>query len=203
MLNKAPWELYAKAMFNLSGFPLWHADPEIDENFGRREVELGSVGFLDRGKFRHLFNARKGEDDPFNAGRVPSTFEQFNPPNLSITAPKPILRQSYITSGSVRELTVSLEGGAESPVANLVSAGGSVSFKCKQNAGALLVFDQPGVGQSIPTKRYIVTYLRAHMDSWFEWANEGLSYDVRREDIKFVFGTIKTTRWACAAFSGS
>ena len=85
-----------------------------------------------------------------------------------------------------------------SPVANLVSAGGSVSFECKQNTGALLVLDQPGMGQSIPTRRHIVTYLHTHMDSWFKWGTEELGYDVRMHDIKFVSGTIKTTRWACA-----
>ena len=111
--GKAPWELYAKTMFNHFGFPLWHADPEVDNTFGPREVDLGSVGFLDRGEFRHLFNARKAGDDPFNQNRVPpETFEEFNPPNLTITAPKPILRQSYVASGSVGEIAVSLEGDA-------------------------------------------------------------------------------------------
>ena len=90
-----------------------------------------------------------------------------------------------------------------SPGANLVSAGGSVAFECKQNAGALLVLDQPGMGQSIPTKRHIITYLHAHVDTWFEWAKDSLGFDIRIHDIKFVSGTIKTTRWACAAFSGS
>ena len=73
-------------------------------------MELGSVGYLDRGKFRHLFKARKAKDDPFNAGRVPATFEVFNPKNMRIVAPQPILRQPYVASGSVRQIVVSLEG---------------------------------------------------------------------------------------------
>ncbi|KAI1781682.1 hypothetical protein LXA43DRAFT_1105507 [Ganoderma leucocontextum] len=186
--GQAPWELYAKTMFNHFGFPLWHSDPEVDQKYGPREVELGSVSFLDRGKFRHLFNARKEAGDPFNAGRVPDTFEPFNPPNLTITAPQPILRQH--------------------PEANLVSVGGSISFACKKNTGAfkLLVLDQPAMGQSTPTKRQIVSYIRRHMDSWFEYATgfpDGLGYDLQMHDIKFVSGTLKTTKWACAVFSGS
>lgn len=112
MQGKAPWELYAKTMFNHFGLPLWHADPEVDGTYGAREVDLGSVGFLDRGEFRHLFNAMKDKDDPFNRKRVPDTFDMFDPPNLTITAPKPNLRQPYVASGSVGELRVALEGDA-------------------------------------------------------------------------------------------
>ena len=108
----APWELYSKTMFNHYGFPLWHAEPEVDEVFGRREVELGSVGYLDRGKFRHLFNARKAKGDSFNIGRVPESFEVFNPKNMNVTAPEEILRQPYVASGSVRQVVVSVEGNA-------------------------------------------------------------------------------------------
>ncbi|KAI1791433.1 hypothetical protein LXA43DRAFT_861606, partial [Ganoderma leucocontextum] len=180
------------------GYPLWHADPEVDESFGRREVELGSVGYLDRGKFRHFFNARKAANDPFNDGRVPATFELFNPKNMTVTAPEELLRQPYVASGSVRQVVV--------PVASLVSAGGSLSFECKHDIGAVVLLDQPAMGQSIPTKRHIVTYLRRHIDSIFEYATgspDGLGYDLQMHDIKFVSGTLKTTKWACAVFSGS
>lgn len=106
----APWDLYAKTMFKHFGYPLWHADPEVDKVFGPREVELGSVGFLDRGEFRHLFNARKTKDDLFNVGRVPESFEVFNPKNMRVIAPEPILRQPYVASYSVRQVAMSLEG---------------------------------------------------------------------------------------------
>ncbi|PIL25624.1 hypothetical protein GSI_11373 [Ganoderma sinense ZZ0214-1] len=202
----APWELYSKTMFSHFGFPLWHADPEVDEKFGRREVELGSVGYLDRGKFRHLFNARKDKDDAFNLGRVPETFEPFNPKNMIVTAPEEILRQPYVASGSVKQVVVNLEANASGPVPSLVSAGGSLSFECKQDLGAVLLLDHPAMGQSIPTKRHIITYLRQHIDSIYEHATgtpEGLGYDLKMHDIKFVSGTLKTTKWACAVMSGS
>ncbi|KAM5536972.1 hypothetical protein V8D89_009301 [Ganoderma adspersum] len=202
----ASWDLYAKTMFNHFGHPLWHADPEIDEVFGRREVELGSVGYLDRGKFRHLFIARKAKDDPFNIGRVPATFEVFNPANMRIVAPQPVLRQPYVASDSVRQVVALLEGNASSPAASLVWAGGSLSFECKQDLGAVLLLNHPAMGQSIPTKRHIVTYLRRHIDSIYEYATgspEGLGYDLKMHDIKFVSGTLKTTKWACAVMYGS
>ena len=98
---KAPWDIYSKAMFSPYGFPLWHANPELDDTYGSQEVDLGSVGYVDRGRFRHLFHARKHADDPFNAGRVPPTFERFRPKNLRITASEPIFRKPYVVSRSV------------------------------------------------------------------------------------------------------
>ena len=45
------------------------------------------------------------------------------------------------------------------------------------------------------------------MDNWLQWATSetegGLGHDLQMHDIKFVSGTLKTTKWACAAFSGS
>ncbi|KAM5536981.1 hypothetical protein V8D89_009310 [Ganoderma adspersum] len=199
--RRAPWELYSKTMFNHFGFPLWHADPEMDAQFGPREVELGSFGYLDRGRFRTIFNAGRTHDDPFNTGRVPPTFEVFNPTNMKVTAQEPMLRQPYVASGSVGDVVVSPEGNESS----LVSAGGSLSFECKQDVGAVLLLDEPAIGQSIPTKRHIMAYLRRHIESIYEYATgspEGLGYDLQTHDIKFVSGTLKTTKWACAAFSG-
>ena len=60
------------------------------------------------------------------------------------------------------------------------------------------------MGQAIPTKRHIVTYLRTHMETWFAWANSSaLGFDTKIQKIKFVSGTLKASKWACAAFSGS
>ena len=60
-MSDAPWDLYAKAMFRSYRFPLWHADPELDSQYGPWEIELGSasVGYIDKGKFHHIFNAMK------------------------------------------------------------------------------------------------------------------------------------------------
>ena len=93
-----------------------------------------------------------------------------------------------------------------SPAASLVSAGGSLSFECKQDLGAVLLLNHPAMGQSIPTKRHIVTYLRRHIDSIYEYATgspDGLGFDLKMHDIKFVSGTLKTTKWACAVMYGS
>ena len=98
-------------MFNYYGFPLWHADPRpFDVEHNQREIELGSVGYVDQGKFRHLFNARKPKDHPCDDGRVTATFEVFNPEHLAIACPKVYLRPSCHTSNSVQQVVMSVEG---------------------------------------------------------------------------------------------
>ena len=61
------------------------------------------------------------------------------------------------------------------------------------------------MGQSIANRRHIVTYLLRHIDSIHDYATgspEGLGYNLKMHDIKFVFGTLKTTKWACAVMYG-
>ncbi|TBU24232.1 WD40 repeat-like protein [Dichomitus squalens] len=52
-------------------------------------------------------------------------------------------------------------------------------------------------------KRHIVTYLSAHFDTWYEWAVNTHGLEIKPEELRFVSGTVKTTKWACAAWSGS
>ena len=109
MAPPAPWEVYAKALVKHWGYPLWHAGPEADPSVpsGYREVEVGSVGWVDQGRFRHLFNARRGRDDPFNLDRVPDDFERFEPKNVTETPPEAVIIHPYIASGSVSKVAVS------------------------------------------------------------------------------------------------
>ena len=52
-------------------------------------------------------------------------------------------------------------------------------------------------------KRHIVTYLSTHFDSWYEYATNVRGLDIKPEELRFVSGTVKTTKWACSAWSGS
>ena len=120
----SPWQIYAKALFQHYGYPLWHAEPEVDKQYGLREIELGSVGWVDEGKFRHLFNARKAKDDPFNEGKVPESFERFDPKNMQETAPEPVIVQPYVASRHISNVSVSGDASARYKI-YLVSSGGS------------------------------------------------------------------------------
>ncbi len=71
------------------------------------------------------------------------------------------------------------------------------------DAGAVLFLEPPAKKEFILSKRQIVAYMRQHFDSWMEHANVRGGYELKQEDVIFVSGTTKTTRWANAAFHGS
>ena len=101
--SSPPWALYSQALFGLHyGYPLWHPAPEVDADYGPREVEIGAVGYIDSGKFRHLLNAMKPAHHPFNRLRVPDSYQPFSP--RSIAGPEEVITQSCLTSHSIQQL---------------------------------------------------------------------------------------------------
>ena len=67
------------------------------------------------------------------------------------------------------------------------------------------MLEPPGRRIHLKSKIRIVNYMRQNFDSWLEFANgpNGPGLGLKQEDIIFVSGTIKTTRWVTAAFHGS
>ncbi|TBU22596.1 hypothetical protein BD311DRAFT_811408 [Dichomitus squalens] len=175
-----PWETYAKALFQFYGYPLWHADPEEDEQYGRGEVELGSVGRVDEGTFCHLFKAGRAKGDKFNQGRVPESFVCFELENMDKKKPRPVILKPYVMSHHISNLSVS--GDASLNLTSLATAGGSLSFSCSQDTGAILVLEPPAMQTKIPRRRHIVTYLRTHFETWLEYAREA-GYNIEQEDL--------------------
>ena len=84
-MSSSPEYVYARELFRCGwGHPLWQ--PEAAEN--DVEVEIGDVGYLDKGAFYRLFNACRDEDDVLNykpqddadaaeLPRVPEGFERL------------------------------------------------------------------------------------------------------------------------------
>ena len=84
-MTSSPEYVYAKELFRCGwGYPLWHPEASEDDV----EVEIGDVGYLDKGAFYRVFNACRDEDDDLNykpqddadAGelpRVPDGFQRF------------------------------------------------------------------------------------------------------------------------------
>lgn len=81
--------------------------------------------------------------------------------------------------------------------------GGIIKFQCAEDKGALLLLSPRGDETLIQSRGNIVTYMREHLDNWEQLANNTLGLDLEREDIFFVFGVTKTSRWGVAAFSGT
>ena len=91
------------------------------------------------------------------------------------------------------------------------SAGASAEvgfkFQSLKDSGAFVMLDVPGKSREIESKRHIITYMRKHFDSWLEYANsegnDGLGLGIEENEIIFVCGTVKTTRWTVVAFQNS
>ena len=69
-------------------------------------------------------------------------------------------------------------------------------------AGAILILDPPAKRESIISRLKITAYLRQNIDSWVDFANnvDHMALGLQHQDLLFVSGTTKTTRWALAGF---
>lgn len=83
-----------------------------------------------------------------------------------------------------------------------VTVGAGIRFESTTNSGALVLLQPPAQTMKIESKLHIEKYMLAHHKSWFDLANTIRGLGLKEEDIVFVCGTTKTTRWAVAAFQG-
>lgn len=93
------------------GHPMWHPDPV--KTCG--EIQLGDIGYLDRGRFFLLFNCtRPGDDDSHKARgeRLPDNFEPFLYNKASVQGPVSSITDSMLSSRSSHETKISGGVGA-------------------------------------------------------------------------------------------
>ncbi|KAI9070073.1 hypothetical protein FKP32DRAFT_1670731 [Trametes sanguinea] len=105
------WDVYASSLAPLGkGYPLWCPDPDYPE----WEVEVGDVGYLWEGSFKHILRTTRieGELQPHNI--VPENYVRFYHRNLVIIGPRESITQSVLHSKEIRQLEVS--GGASADV---------------------------------------------------------------------------------------
>ncbi|OSD00768.1 WD40 repeat-like protein [Trametes coccinea BRFM310] len=192
------YEIYSRQLLPAQyGLPLW--DAELEDN--KYEVEIGTVGRIESGKFWRLFNAAKPADDPDQKHGVPSDYEPLNilPRRLDKWE---VLKQPLLYSATVKSRDLEATLNAGSPDGNIM-AGGSAKFVCKENTGAFLLHTPPAKREKMSNKSAIVNYMRYNFDHWLEFANGECGMMLSQDQLYFVHGTVKTSRWACAAFHGN
>ncbi|KAI0350491.1 hypothetical protein OH77DRAFT_1071100 [Trametes cingulata] len=182
------------------GYPLWDAELE-DQKF---EVEVGTVGRMDSGKFWLLFNATKPADDPYQKYGVPSKFEVFTPRNVVKQGPWPRIKWPLVTSKTVvkHEISANASGGVPS-LESICSAGAGFKFVSTKDSGAFLLLEPPAMAYRWAAKRHFVRYMRDNFDDWLAFANEERGMMLSQDQIFFVHGWVKTSRWACGAYQGN
>ncbi len=78
----------------------------------------------------------------------------------------------------------------------------SNSLKSPSHKGAALIAKKAHLEDCL-SKMHIVSYIRAHHESWLDFAASGSwNLTLQDEDIIFVSGTTMTTKWAMAAYEG-
>ncbi|KAI0633111.1 hypothetical protein C8Q77DRAFT_1058568 [Trametes polyzona] len=196
-MGTAPWDIYAEQLTHLGyGHPLWVPDPAP----GQPPVEVGDVGWINDGEFLPLFNVFRGEHDAQFWGAVPVDFVPLGIRECALIGPRDKISQSVLCSQSIQRVDVS--GEYRSASSNM-SCGVNFTFECMDEAGALLVMGPSGRTTDILSRQRIVDYMNTHFDSWLEFANDRLGLGLKEDQIMFVSGTTKTSRWGVAAFRGT
>ena len=107
MATLPAWDIYATTLTPLGkGYPLWYPDPDRPE----WEVEIGDVGYVREGSFKHLLRTRNTADEPQPHNQVPEGYDQFYNPNIVVTGPRESITQTILHSRSIKQVQVS--GGA-------------------------------------------------------------------------------------------
>ncbi|PCH43309.1 WD40 repeat-like protein [Wolfiporia cocos MD-104 SS10] len=184
-------QVYSDQLFGLGeGYPLWMPEPTK-----HGEVLFGDVGYVQHGGFYRLFNATKPADDPVNVDYgVPSNYKPFVAPTYGLNKEEGVLNPGPICSKSIRKIRVS--ASAQAP---LVSAG--LHFECTDDQGALLILKDAATREVLHQSRRMVNYMSRNFRSWHSFAKEDLDVDLSEEDIMFVRGWVKTTKWTVAAIT--
>ncbi|KAI0673222.1 hypothetical protein C8Q78DRAFT_1077499 [Trametes maxima] len=198
----APWDIYAEQLSHLGhGYPPWVPDPAP----GAAEVEIGDVGWVNDGEFLPLFNALRGQNEAQPKGEVPANHVPLDVQCLEILGPRDKISQSVLCSRSIKKLDVSASAGSKdnTPFQSL-GCGAEFEFECNDDAGALLFLEPGKRTHDILSRQRIIDYMGVHFNNWLEFANHSdrLGLGLKEEQIMFVSGTTKTSRWGVAAFQG-
>ncbi|KAI1795445.1 hypothetical protein LXA43DRAFT_1091096 [Ganoderma leucocontextum] len=150
---------------------------------------IGDVGWLREGSFIPLFNSLKPANHPVNGGNVPRDFldmatrSQQKHTHLIISRTCPFNQGIMPRNPEGREPVLKQWHGADT--------------------GAFVVYEPPAVTDDIHSVGTVIKYMQENVDSWLEFANTTQQNRVvHDEDLVFVYGTIKVSRWAVAAFQG-
>lgn len=215
-MNSPPWDIYAKQMFHHGyGYPLWVPDPAP----GTPSVEIGDVGWRMEGAFHPLFNTMKQLDEPQPRGDVPLDYVPFPKDKAIFDGPRMRISQSVLFGRSLQCLDATAGVSAGNTTTELVhrvtssyhhlfwnryrsSARIKLQFTCTDDYGAALMLAPSGVSQTIMCRNLIARYMRTHFDRWLEFANSRFEIGLKDEELIFVCGTTKTSRWGVAAFHG-
>ncbi|KIP08045.1 hypothetical protein PHLGIDRAFT_127288 [Phlebiopsis gigantea 11061_1 CR5-6] len=170
------------------GLPLWQPEPT---RLG--EILVGDVGFTEEGCFYRLFNVLRPEGDSANARGVPEGFVPLRVNEEDIVHTNP----EFIPPGpvcSTQSVNFKAQAGASSH-----SLGAAYTFNCSGSQGAMAVLGDFGSQSKAVSNWAFRQYMRKHHAAWHAFATRR-GFAVRAGGIVLVYGWLKTSEWAIAAF---
>ncbi|KAI9059074.1 WD40 repeat-like protein, partial [Trametes sanguinea] len=188
--SKASFTIYARELFSKQlGFPLWFPEPTE-----QGETLIGDVGYHYDGGFYRLFNAIASAEEQTDT-QPPDDFVP-----LIIDSKVLHHRRDAIKAPLTSKSVSSTDLGGNLGISAAVQASAELKFTCKRESGAFLCV-QPGANASIlhPSKT-MVQYIRASHESWYHYLSNVLARDIRRDEILFIHGVVKTADWAAGVF---
>ncbi|KZT65360.1 hypothetical protein DAEQUDRAFT_530972 [Daedalea quercina L-15889] len=187
--------VYAHALADEDyGYPLW--DPGYEQKAG--EVEIGDVGFIEKGRFVRLFNVMQRPDDELNALRgVPEGFRQLTIDEKHISTSS-INRDSF-WSKHITKVEAKATAGAGS------TFDASLTYKATSSSGAILHLPTGYAEERQVSERSMIMheYLRRNYEHWHRYIQQSQKFTVAENDLLFVRGWVKTADWIVAAFAHS
>lgn len=79
----------------------------------------------------------------------------------------------------------------------------SYRFECSDKQGAILMLWDDATKTDLRSQqKHLMKYMKAHHESWYQFATETRGIDCEREDIVVVRGFVKTSCWTVAALTG-
>ncbi|KAG6812118.1 hypothetical protein H0H92_004285 [Tricholoma furcatifolium] len=193
----AAHDIYVEQLCGLDyGTPLYYPEPDSRPNGG--PIEIGDVGYVQKGLFTRLFNVTRSGDDPRQRYGVPKGFQP-------------------LTMGDIRTVDAALEPGPlKSEIVFSVDAGVGASgilqfllpldtsfhFKCTSDRGAVLFQETEMKRELVVQGLYPDEYMKKHCDAWLAFARENrirLSFG----ELLLVTECSKTGAWASAVYANS
>ncbi|KAI0733103.1 hypothetical protein C8Q72DRAFT_881570 [Fomitopsis betulina] len=138
-------------------------------------AQVGDVGYITNGTFIRLFNATEDAHAEINqAHGVPSN----------------------------RYVNQTIRNVGEEVTGQILNTGLTATFECTSEQGALLFLRDAAHQQQLQSGRRLKQYIKDNINDWYAFAtSDEVDAPVRRlDDIVFVYGCIRTTRWAVASF---
>ncbi|KAF8528961.1 hypothetical protein BU17DRAFT_60703 [Hysterangium stoloniferum] len=150
------------------GTPLW--EPGTTGS----NASVGDVGYLSFGAFVRLFNATLPPQHPDNEFGEPEDY-------IPLTFNRSQIRRTLQSKGIIAS------SGVSDPVDLKELGDGSVSFRCIDKSGAVVITEKDVVCEDVPHPEAFAAYLSTHAHSWIAFAND-LGRDVALQDLIFLTG---------------